>query len=458
MRKKQAKSKAADRPVQVLVVDDEEPFRKLIERNLRRQGAQVDGAGTGERALELIEIKEYEVAILDIRMPGISGIELLSELKAVRPVTEAIVITGHATIDSAIEAMKLGAYDYVEKPLKMSELGLLVEKASEKYRLAMENFMLRDELMRREPPSEIVCATSCMAEVLSLIDTYAGHEAPVLILGESGTGKELAARGLHRRGPRAGGPFVAINCGALQETLLENELFGHTKGAFTGAVSDRSGLFEHADRGTLFIDEVCEMGPNLQKKFLRVLEDGIVRRLGDVAERSVSVRIVAATNRDLDREVREGRFREDLYYRLNVLPLLMPPLRDRLDDIELLAKHYLERFGRRSGRTRGLSAAAVARLRGHRWPGNVRELFNVLERALIVSQDGVVAAEDLPQLGPGARPVGDGAPTQSGTLEDIERRHVLRTLKETGGNKTQAARKLGISLRSLYRKLQRYGL
>jgi len=454
----------------VLIVDDEVPFRQLIERRLRRQGAEVTGAGSGEEALLHLQERDFDLAILDINMPGISGIELLGRLKAQSPETEAIVITGQASVASAIEAMRQGAYDYVEKPLKMQELTLLVEKALERRRLAVENVRLKTELARLEPCREIVGESAALREALSHLQSYATEDAAVLILGESGTGKELAARAIHRLGTRPDGPFVPINCGALQETILENELFGHRKGAFTGADRDRAGLFETADGGVLFIDEVCEMGLNVQRAFLRVLEDQKVRRLGDVREREVSVRVVAATNRDIEQEVREGRFREDLYYRLNVLRVELPPLRDRPEDLPLLVEHYLALRARRDGRHAEVTQGAIARLAQHRWPGNVRELFNVLERALIISPNGVVRASDLPDFsrehrGLGRRGAGAGAgagaeadPASSPTLEDVERRHIARVLEACGHVKTKAARRLGISVRSLYRKIDKHGL
>jgi DNA-binding NtrC family response regulator len=460
-----------DPSIRVLVVDDEEPFRRLLERNLARSGATVVGAGSGEQALERARELDFDVALLDIAMPGISGIELLSRLRADHPALEAIVMTGHGTIESAIEAMKLGAYDYLEKPLKMSELGLLIERALEKRRLATENRTLRDELRRREPPAEIAGESTPVLEVLALIERYAAAPAPVLVLGESGTGKELAARAIHRRGPRAERPFIAINCGALQETLLENELFGHVRGAFTGAVSERRGLFEVADKGTLFIDEVCEMSPGIQKKFLRVLELGEFRRLGETAVRKVDVRIVAATNREIEREVHEGRFREDLFYRLNVLQVRMPALRERRADVPVLVRHFLERHRRPDGARASVAPAALERLVRYDWPGNVRELFNVLERAVIVARGHEIGLPDLPDLtprGPLAPPPGNGsgAPARaaahpgeeaaSSTLDELERRHVMRVLEACGGNKTRAAIELGISLRSLYRKLEKF--
>jgi two-component system response regulator AtoC len=454
---------SSEPPIRVLVV--EEPFRRLLERSLTRSGAVAVGAASAEQALERARDAEFDVCLLDIAMPGLSGIELLSRLKADYPALEAIVMTGHGTIESAIEAMKLGAYDYLEKPLKMSELALVIEKAVEKRRLATENRRLKDELRRRDAPADIVGESTAIRQVVALIERYAAAPAPVLILGESGTGKELAARAIHGRGPRAERPFVAINCGALQETLLENELFGHVRGAFTGATAERRGLFELADKGTLFIDEVCEMSPAIQKKFLRVLELGEFRRLGEGRERKVDVRVVAATNREIEREVAEGRFREDLYYRLNVLQVRMPPLRERREDIPGLVRHFVARYRRPDGTHAAVARAAVERLQRYDWPGNVRELFNVLERAMIVSRGPEIGIADLPDLTPralagggaargGAAANGDGGAATR--LEDAERRHIVRVLEACGGNKTKAAMELGISLRSLYRKLEKF--
>jgi DNA-binding NtrC family response regulator len=468
--------------IKILVVDDEEPFRKLLERNLSRSGATVRGAGSGEEALSLIRDAEPDLAILDISMPGIGGIELLSRLRSEFPAIEAIMLTGHATVETAIEAMKLGAYDYLEKPLKMSELAVVVDKALEKRRLSTENRTLKDELRRREPAADIVGQSRPTLDALALIERVAPTSAPVLILGESGTGKELAARAIHRRSTRADRPLIAINCGALQETLLENELFGHVRGAFTGATVERRGLFEFADRGTMFIDEVCEMGPGVQKKFLRVLENGEFRRLGDSVERKVDVRIVAATNRDMEREVAEGRFREDLFYRLNVVIVKLPPLRERKDDVPLLVKHFCDQYAKRaSGPPPRIEPAAMEKLVRYDWPGNIRELFNILERGMIVSRTGAIGGDDIPDLvprayatpppmqamrGPSLTPTNGGSAAQAAapangngaasTLDDIERQHVLRTIQSCGGNKTKAAMELGISLRALYRKLEKY--
>ncbi|RME74986.1 MAG: sigma-54-dependent Fis family transcriptional regulator [Planctomycetota bacterium] len=448
----------------VLVVDDEAPLRRLLLRNLARGGMVLRGAASGEEALDWLQRERFDVAVIDIAMPGMGGMRLLERLQRDWPEIEVIMITGHGTVETAIEAMKRGVYDYVQKPLKMSELAVLIRNAAERRTLRAENVALREQRRRSEPPAEIVGRSAVMQALERLIDRYAPSRAPVLIQGESGTGKELVARALHARSDRADGPFVAINCGALQESLLENELFGHARGAYTGADGEQPGLFEVADGGTLFIDEVCEMGPEVQTRFLRVLELGELRRLGESRTRRVDVRVVAATNRDVEAEVRRGRFREDLYYRLAVLPIETPPLRERRDDIPLLVRHYLERHGRRGGAPRRLTAAAIELLQRHDWPGNVRELFNVLERALIVSNALEIGPEDLPPLDrglgrrAGASTAGSASETRCSTLEEVEARHIRRVLEATGGNKTRAAKELGISLRSLYRKLEKYGI
>ncbi len=312
--------------IRVLIVDDETPLRKLLQRNLSRGGMVVDGAGSGEQALVLLERKLFDVCVIDIAMPGMGGMALLEHVARLQPDVQTIMITGHASVDTAIEAMKRGAYDYVQKPLKIRELAVLITKAHEQRRLREENRNLREERKRALPAPEIVGDSAPIRELRALIERYARSNAPVLIQGESGTGKELVARAIHAESARAEQSFVAVNCGALQESLLENELFGHVRGAFTGATAEHRGLFEVAHKGTLFIDEVCEMGPEVQTKFLRVLELGELRRLGETRVRRVDVRVVAATNRDVEAEVRAGRFREDLYYRLAVLPLTTPPL------------------------------------------------------------------------------------------------------------------------------------
>ncbi len=458
------------KPIRILVVDDEGPFREVVCRKLRREGLVVQGFCEATTALAWLDESDVDVALLDIRMPGLDGIELLRRIRDRRPWVEGIMLTGHGTVETAIQAMKLGAYDYLEKPLKISKLVLLIRKAVEKRRLACENSALRRELRRLDPFGEIVGTSDGIQTVRDLVGRFAVTDAPVLVTGESGTGKELVARSIHRRSGRAERPFVAVNCGALPETLLENELFGHARGAFTGAGQEEPGIFEAADGGSLFIDEVGEMSSAMQTRFLRVLETGEFLRLGDHRSRRVDVRIIAATNKEIEVEVAAGRFRSDLYYRLNVLRIGLPPLRDRSEDLESLTRHLLRLICEPHGRAvPDLEPAVWEAFRRHAWPGNVRELRNVLERGVILAAEGAVQAADLPDFGkPILREDDSAAPRPSDleaevngsacgwlSLADLERLHIERTMAESDGNKTEAARRLGISLRSLYRKLER---
>ena len=473
----------------VLVVEDEKPYRDLLERQLGRRGYDVLGAGSAEEALERAQGVELDCALLDVALPGMSGLDLLRKLRESRPTLEVIVLTGHGSLETAIEAMKLGAFHYFSKPVKFAELELYVANACEKRRLARENLDLKEEIARARGGIDIVGEHASIGRVRALIAKVAGSPSPVLVEGESGTGKDLAARAIHAASSRHDRPFIAINCGALSESLLENELFGHVAGAFTGATKEGRGLFEVADCGTLFIDEVCEMSLEIQKKFLRVLENGEFRRLGEARVRRADVRVVAATNRTMKDEVAHGRFREDLSYRLNVLSIRMPPLRERTDDIPLLVEHLLRRdAGARYPRGARVEPDVLAAFARYRWPGNVRELQNVLERGALLSPDGVVRLEDCPGLdepaeesgvfspipatgavrpggGDGGRPANGpaagaapAADDDDVSLADVEKRHVLRTLERCAGNKTMAARKLGVSLRSLYRKLEKLGI
>ncbi len=454
--------------MKILVVDDEEPLRDLLTRKLKRLEHTVYSAASGEEALALLPNLDVELFLLDISMPGMSGVELLRHLRDQGQTGEAVMLTGHATVNTAIEAMKLGAYDYLEKPIKFQTLLRVLQKAFEKFKLARENRVLRDELRRSSPDPTIIGESKPIMQVKDLISRVARTNSSVLIEGPSGTGKELVARAIHEQSPRAERSFVAINCGALNETLLENELFGHIKGAFTGAMQEQEGLFAAADRGTLFIDEVCEMGPSIQKKFLRVLENGEYMRLGEARVRQVDVRILAATNKDVTAEVESGNFREDLYYRLNVLHIAVPTLRERKSDIPLLVQHFLTHRPAITGMRFAIDDRAMLMLRDYAWPGNIRELANLLERAQILCRNTTLGVSDFPNLRPNSSSAhsgatestlgGDGGAVDAGTLEDIECRHIDRTLKRCNGNKTLAARALGISLRSLYRKLEKFKL
>jgi DNA-binding NtrC family response regulator len=431
-----------DKP-SVLVVDDDESFRTLVADRLSRTGHRVAAAAGGEAALTLLD--GVEVAIVDLLMPGMDGLTLLKKIREANPDVSVVMLTGHGTIDSAVEAMKVGASDYLQKPCSLAEVELRIAQVWEKSRLRKENQQLRAVIRHDNPYQGIVGTSPAMQAIFELIRKVKESSSPVLIEGESGTGKELVARALHFDSHRRDMPFVAVNCATLQETLLESELFGHRAGAYTGATQDKRGLLEIADRGTLFVDEIGETHPNVQAKLLRVLETGEFRAVGDVKEKSVTVRIVAATNKNLRNEVTAGRFREDLFYRLNVVSLRLPPLRERGEDIAILARSYLLRKGRTIG------DRALATLMGHAWPGNVRELFNTLERAVLFNASGRIDAIEIPS--------GTGAPApKDGTLEEVEVAHMKRVLESVQWNISRAAEILGTSRRNLHRKINQHNL
>jgi len=439
-----------DRVGRILVVEDEEPLRRLFQRRLSRRGNLVDAFASAEEATKAAHDAPYDVALVDIKLPGMDGIHLLKRLKDHNHTTEVIIVTGRGTIDSAISAMKLGAYDYLTKPCKLSELDVVVQKAYEKRALQEANINLKDELSLKTKYDEIIGKSKTIRAIIGLIEKVAPSNSTVLIEGESGTGKELVAYAIHDRSFHRDNPFIVIHCTALPESLLESELFGYEKGAFTGAVKRKRGLVELANHGTLFVDEVAEIDASVQAKLLRFIETGLFRRLGGGPELQLDVRIVAATNSDLRKEVNEGGFREDLYYRLNVLNIHLPPLRERKEDIPLLIDHFL---GTKKG-TRGkkkLSRGALLALQCYDWPGNIRELANVIERAAILSSGDEIGIDDL------AIHTVPGPENKTKTLAELEKEHILRTLTLSGGNKTRTAKTLGISLRNLYRKIERYG-
>lgn len=440
----------------LLIVDDDNDFRRSVVRRLQRQGHAVRDASIPSAGIELARKHSFEVALIDLMMPEMNGIELLAKLKEFDPDSEIVMLTGESSVETAVSAMKLGAFDYVSKPCPFDSLEVVLEKAYRHYQLGKENVQLRHVLERSAPPGEIVGETAEIRHVLRLIDKAGPTESPILILGESGTGKELVARALHRLSSRAEKPMVTINCAALQETLLESELFGHEKGSFTGATAAKLGLFEVADGGTLFIDELGELATGLQAKLLRVLEDGSLRRVGSTRERTVNTRVIAATNRDLKSDVEDGRFRDDLYYRLNVLTIEMPPLRARSADIPLLIEHFL----RRRGSLWTIASEAHTALCKYSWPGNVRELANVLERATILAEDHIIGLDDLPVTIVNATADGDAADSrdeaESDNLAERERQHVERVLKRFRYNRNRAAKALGINRRSLYRLIEKY--
>jgi DNA-binding NtrC family response regulator len=436
----------------LLLVDDDSEYRSSVARRFVRRGFQVQEASSGEEALDLAERRQFDVAILDMVMPGMSGLTALEKLRVSNPECEIILLTGQATVESAVEAMKKGAYDYLTKPFPLAELELLIEKAYERRNLSKENMQLKAVLGRNEPHSEIIGGSPAMREVFRLIERAGPTDKAILIQGESGTGKELVARSLQRHSMRAHKPLVVVNCAALSETLLESELFGHEKGAFTGAIAAKPGLFEIADAGTLFIDEIGELAGPLQAKLLRVLEDGSMRRVGSVKERRVSVRLLAATNRDMAEEVNSGRFREDLYYRINVMSLQLPPLRAREGDIRLLVEKFL-------GPDWQIEDDALRAMESYSWPGNVRQLINAIERAKILADDNTIELFDLPAEVARTQPHDRVAPdVNDDRLDVLERNHIIGILAREQGNKVRAARALGINRRSLYRLLNKYAI
>jgi len=445
-------------PVRLLIVDDDEQLRQALVQRFTRLGMAVTPAASGEEALSQAGRQRYDVALLDLNLPGMSGLDLLGQLKERQPELEAIMLTAHAGIDTAIQAMRKGAYDYLTKPFQFADLEVHLQKACEKSRLARKERQWLDQLEYESSRYRLIGASPPMRKVVQMIEKVAPTDATVLVRGASGTGKELVARALHFNSGRRDRPLVTINCAALQETLLESELFGHEKGAFTGAVQAKRGLLEVAEGGTLFIDEIGEMAPGLQAKLLRVLENGHYRRVGGTHEVHADVRVVAATNRKLEDETKAGRIREDLYYRLNVVAIELPPLKERRSDIPELIEHLLAT--RQVGPTRSrVSPEALAALTRYDWPGNVRELANVLERAQILAEDHLITPDDLPENLADATPVGAAADSGNPlSLCEMERRHVREVLQRESGNKLRAAKVLAISRRALYRLIEKYGL
>jgi len=444
--------------IRALVVDDERSIRFLMGKELPRAEFVVTCAENGEEALELLRTQEFDVVLLDLKMPGMGGMEALRQVRELGTSAEVVVLTGHPDVTTAIEAMKLGAYDYLTKPFKLTEVEIVLRRAAERRRLAQENTALRRMVSQRSASPLVLGRSSAMAAVLATAERIASSDANVLIEGESGTGKGLLAQTIHQQSPRSRGPFLAVNCSGFQDQLLESELFGHEKGAFTGAGVLKQGLFEVADRGTLFLDEVAEMSPAMQAKLLQVLDSREFRRVGGTRVHRADVRIVAATNKPMSREVEAGRFREDLFYRLNVVNILVPPLRDRREDIPILAEHFLAKLRASGGERKILSADAVRLLTKYSWPGNVRELSNIVERLIILTPGEIIGPDALPPSILGSRP----APVSSGpgpvSLSEVECLHIARVLRETGGKKMQAARLLGIDIKTLNKKLRDYGI
>lgn len=450
----------------ILVVDDETSMREFLGILLEREGYLVDLAESGDSALSRLESSVYDLVISDVKMPGLDGIGLLARIKELAPDTAVLMVTAFCAAEQAVEAMKLGAYDYIAKPFNVEEIKIIVRNALDRRNLARENLRLREEVQGRYSFSGLIGKSKKMRDVYTLIEKVAGSTANVLIFGESGTGKELAAKAIHYNSPRKDRPFVAVNCGAIPENLMESELFGHKKGSFTGAVSDHPGLFEQAEGGTLFLDEIGEVPLQLQAKLLRVIQEREFRRIGGIEPLKADVRLVAASNRDLEEQVREGAFREDLFYRLNVVQVRMPSLRERQEDIPLLVEHFLKKYSGASGGGEPVTPSALKLLMAYPFPGNVRELENLVERCVVLG-GGRIDRECLPpQVLEFQNPAPAGGeytiPSEGMNLEayldGIEKRLLLQALERCGGVKKRAAELLGLSFRSIRYRLAKFGM
>ncbi len=450
-------------PASILVVDDDRAHRTMLRTLVGGWGYEMFEADDGAAAIEAVEDRPFDLILMDIRMIKVSGLEALEKIQMLNPAIPVILMTAYSSVETAVEALKKGAYDYLTKPLDFEKLKVTLRRAADHRRLREENRELRKRLGEQFDPGRIIGRSSSMERLLETVSQVAPSEATVLISGESGTGKELVAGAIHYNSPRREGPFVKINCAAITETLLESELFGHERGAFTGAERRKEGKFFQASGGTLFLDEVSEMSLQMQVKLLRVLQEREFSRVGGEEVLKVDVRLVAATNRDLAGAIEEGTFREDLYYRLDVVGLQLPPLRERREDIPLLCQHFLQRFAEKNRKQiKGFTPEAMDGLTRYRWPGNVRELMNAVERAVVLARSDYLSADDFPMIGQGAQDNGAEALPAVGlsgdqTLDNVERATILKTLEAVGGNKSEAARRLGITRKTLHTKLKKYG-
>jgi len=444
--------------IRTLIVDDERQLVEAFKKKLSKEGMEVFTALKGKEALSIIKEKTLDVGLFDIMLPDMNGVELLDKMKEMQPTAEVIMLTGNASVDTAIRSMKLGAYDYLTKPCKLSELHSVILKAYEKKQLKEKTIVLEEHIQRIETHDRFLGESKGVREVKKFISLVSASNVPVLVLGETGTGKELVARAIHDLSNRSANPFVAINASSLQENILESELFGYKKGAFTGAQADKVGLFQIADKGTFFVDEVADMGSAIQAKLLRVLETGAFRKLGDTKEITVDVRFIFATNKSIEQEIEASRFRKDLFYRLNTFIINIPPLRERKNDIPVLAEYFMEKHARGGGK-KVISKQTMELLMDYPWPGNVRELANVLERAILISGERAeIMSDDLPgSFVQGGLPVSadNQKPRQDALRLDLmERVHIEKVLKMADGNKSKAARMLGISRKKLYQKIE----
>jgi two-component system response regulator AtoC len=450
----------------VLIIDDEINMRHMLQVMLNKEGYSTDSAADGMEGLSRMDEKDFDFILSDLRMPGMDGMTFLKKAKAKYPEKTFIMMSAYGTIDTALEAMKIGAYDYISKPFKADEVLLTLKKAEERERLKQENLRLQDRIKRIEQKysfGNIVARSEAMAGVFDLVKKVADHKTTVLITGESGTGKELIAKAVHSGGSRASYPMVSINCGGIPENLLESELFGYKKGAFTDAVKDKPGLFEKSDKGTIFLDEIGELPLSLQVKLLRVLQEEEITPLGATTPRKIDVRVIAATSRDIEKDVKESRFREDLFYRINVMTIHLPPLRERRGDIPLLVGHFIDLFNKKLDKDiEGLSSQAMSLLIGHRWSGNIRELENVIERAIILAKDRLITPSELPSSitleGQMHVPVPEHSLSIKKSTRDLEKVLIYKALQLTKGNRTKAAEILEISRPILIAKIKEYGL
>jgi two-component system NtrC family response regulator len=450
------------RKLNILIVEDGRSQREMLRDFLISEGHRVQEAENGEAAIKTVLDNSFDLILLDYKMPGMDGMDVLKEVKRINHEIDVVIITAYGTIETAVEAIKVGAIDYITKPVELDELLLLVDRVSERRGLIRENELLRQELGKRGVTAEkIIYKSDKMVELINMASRVAASRASVLIQGESGTGKELLARLIHQLSPRADKPIIVVNCGALQENLLESELFGHEKGAYTGAGARRIGRFEEADGGTLFLDEIGELSPAVQVKLLRFLQEREISRLGSNVSIPVDVRIISATNRDLEAEVKAGSFREDLFYRLKVVTMALPPLRERKEDLPTLINHFLEQFARENGKPlRGVTAEARDLLLKYDYPGNVRELVNIMERAVVIARDDYITVSDLPFKGEAVAATDARKPAGSlrESLEELEKRLIGEAMDKAADNQTRAAELLGMSERMLRYKLKKYDL